>query len=91
MDNFYEEEIAELGKQFEQFQHIQYFSRETDFSEENPTAKALNGYVTDWIIPENITSYEEFYLCGSPAMVKNAREKLEAFGISKENIFFEQF
>jgi ferredoxin-NADP reductase len=47
--------------------------------------------VTDWIVPENISSYEEFYLCGSPAMVKSAREKLEALGVVKEKVFWEQF
>jgi ferredoxin-NADP reductase len=35
--------------------------------------------------------YEEYYICGSPAMVKSAREKLEALGITKENIYWEQF
>jgi ferredoxin-NADP reductase len=35
--------------------------------------------------------FEEFYLCGSPAMVKSAREKLEALGVAKEDIFWEQF
>jgi ferredoxin-NADP reductase len=47
--------------------------------------------VTDWISPENIAPYEEFYVCGSPAMVKSAREKLDALGIAKENILWEQF
>ena len=52
---------------------------------------ATHGYVTDWITLENITRYEEFYICGSPVMVKSAREKLEALGIAKEDIFWEQF
>jgi len=33
--------------------------------------------VTDWITAENIADFDEFYLCGSPVMVKSAREKLE--------------
>jgi NAD(P)H-flavin reductase len=33
--------------------------------------------VTDFLAPENLGPYKEFYLCGSPAMVKDAREKLE--------------
>lgn len=49
------------------------------------------GYVTDWITPDNIAKYQEFYLCGSPAMVKSAREKLEALGIGAERIFWEQY
>ncbi|MDD2693652.1 MAG: FAD-dependent oxidoreductase [Candidatus Gracilibacteria bacterium] len=92
-DDFYQTEIAELGKQFEQFQHVHYFSRETEFSPDHQTqnTKYQSGYVTDWIVPENISGYEEFYLCGSPAMVKSAREELEALGATKEQIFFEQF
>jgi ferredoxin-NADP reductase len=40
---------------------------------------------------QNLEQYEEYYICGSPAMVKGAREKLEALGIAKEDIFWEQF
>lgn len=89
IDAFYEDEIQELGKYFENFEYYQYFSRESDFQKSEP--KKLQGYVTDWITQENISKYEEFYLCGSPAMVKSGREKLEALGIQKENIFWEQF
>jgi len=91
-DSFYEEEILNLGKDFEDFQYNQYFSRESDFSATlNSQHSTRNWYVTDWITRENIWSYEEYYLCGSPAMVKSAREKLEALGVAKEDIFWEQF
>lgn len=83
-DTFYTQEIVEVGKKFRDFHYQPYLSRDT-----------LEGYklwyVTDWITSENTASYEEFYLCGSPAMVKSAREKLEALGIVKEKIFWEQF
>jgi Na+-transporting NADH:ubiquinone oxidoreductase subunit F len=85
-DSFYESEILELGKSFREFEYVQYFSRE-----ETMSSRQQKGYVTDWITPEHIEQYEEFYLCGSPAMVKSAREKLEALGIAKEDIFWEQF
>jgi NAD(P)H-flavin reductase len=93
-DSFYEEEILKLGERFENFEYVQYFSRESEFPTILPTdypTNRLSGYVTDWITPEHIESYQEFYLCGSPAMVKSAREKLEALGITKEKIFWEQF
>ncbi len=92
-DSFYQTEIAELGKNFDSFQYIQYFSRESGFwiNHQSPITNQLSGYVTDWITQENISQYGEYYLCGSPAMVKSARERLEALGIAKENIFFEQF
>lgn len=85
-DSFYEQDILSLGKSFVNFEYIQYFSRE-----ETTSPRQQKGYVTDWITPEHIESYEEFYLCGSPAMVKSAREKLEALGVTKEQIFWEQF
>lgn len=85
-DSFYEDEIIELGTSFTDFTYVQYFSRE-----ELDTHRQQKWYVTDWITPANISSYEEYYLCGSPAMVKSAREKLEALGITKENIYWEQF
>lgn len=72
-DSFYESEIAELGESFSDFEHISYFSREEITSD---SLFQKTGYVTDWITEENISKYEEFYLCGSPAMVKSAREKL---------------
>lgn len=83
-DIFYTSEITEIGKKFTKFDYQSYLSRDT-------VDGYNNGYVTDWIVSENIASYEEFYLCGSPAMVKSAREKLEALGVIKERIFWEQF
>ena len=93
-DSFYEKEILELGESFENFEYVQYFSRESNFPtilRANYPTSQLSGYVTDWITPENIAAYTEFYLCGSPAMVKSAREKLETLGIMKEQVFWEQF
>ena len=52
---------------------------------------ATHGYVTDWITSDNIMSYEEFYICGSPSMVESARNKLMALGIMKKQIFWEQY
>ena len=93
-DSFYEQEILQLWESFENFEYTQYFSRVSDFPTIPPSNYStiqLSGYVTDWITPERVCEYEEYYLCGSPAMVKSAREKLEALGIAKEDIFWEQF
>lgn len=83
-DIFYFDEIKVLKNKFNIFESHYYLSRENipEFS---------HGYVIDWITLESISLYNEFYLCGSPAMVKSAREKLEALGIEKEKIFWEQF
>lgn len=92
-DSFYEEEILKLGKSFENFEYIQYFSRVSDFLAKDKLGNMAyeSWYVTDSITPERVAEYEEYYLCGSPAMVKSAREKLEALGVAKEDIFWEQF
>ena len=83
-DTFYKDEITTLGERFSDFISVPYLSRWDLPGHEK-------GYVTDWITSEHIRSYEEFYLCGSPAMVKSAREKLEALGVMKEQIFWEQY
>lgn len=90
-DSFYGEEILKLGEKFQDFQYIEYFSREDSFGSRITNHESRHGYVTDWITSENISRFQEFYLCGSPAMVKSAREKLEALGVEKGNIFFEQY
>ena len=90
-DAFYEDEISEIGKQFETFEYVQYFSRELALESRVTNHESRNGYVTDWITEESVKSYEEYYICGSPAMVKSAREKLEALGIEKTDILWEQF
>lgn len=83
-DVFYVEESKKLAKSFPAFESLRYLSR----SEASGFEK---GYVTDFFTPENVSGYEEFYLCGSPAMVKDSRAKLESLGIPKEKVFFEQY
>lgn len=92
-DSFYESEILELSQSFEDFEYVQYFSRVSDFSTKNQilNTEYSSWYVTDWLTPERVAEYKEYYICGSPAMVKSAREKLEALGVAKEDIFWEQF
>ncbi len=83
-DVFYTDAIETLHRAFPHFQSQIYLSRELQ-------QWCIMGYVTDWITPENIEQYEEFYLCGSLIMVKSAREKLEALGIMSTSIFWEQY
>ena len=66
--------MREIGAKFDNFDYQSYLSRESIDGYQA-------GYVIDWITPENISKYQEFYICGSPAMVKSAREKLEALGV----------
>jgi ferredoxin-NADP reductase len=96
-DIFYSDVLDEIHTSLEDFQYIQYLSRpknlanQNELKTENWKLKTHIGYVTDWITRENIALYEEFYICGSPAMVKDARGKLEELWVSKEQIFWEQF
>lgn len=83
-DVFHADEIRELALAIPEFEYIPYLSRE-----ERPWF--AHGYVIDWITPTNIADYREFYICGSPAMVRWAREKLEALGVESERVFWEQF
>lgn len=83
-DVFYVEESEDLAREFPEFVSLRYLSR----SEEPGFEK---GYVTDFVTAENVAGYQEFYLCGSPAMVKDARAKLAELGVPKENVFFEQY
>lgn len=82
-DFFYLEEMS-IFKERLDLDLLPYLSRDDK-------EYATRGYVTDWIKEENIMPYEEFYLCGSPTMVKDAREKLEILGVQKEQIFWEQY
>ena len=79
IDAFYHEEIMSTGVSF-----TQYYSA--------PAGEAgEKGYVTAYLTPENISGYEQFSICGSPAMVKSAREILEAAGVAKDAVKFEQY
>ncbi len=82
-DAFYTNEIKSLCSTLS-IDFRQYFSEDTkDY--------ATTWLVTEWILRENIASYQEFYICGSPAMVRDARAKLEELGVPKESVFFEPY
>lgn len=84
-DSFYLTELQRIQKQYPLFSFELYLSREDahGFS---------RGYITDFLKqPEQVSKFKEFYLCGSPVMIKDTREKLEELWIMKEQIFFEQY
>jgi NAD(P)H-flavin reductase len=83
-DIFYIDELNRMKKEYPLFDYKIFLSQED-------SEDTTRGRVTDFLTKENIESYGEFYLCGSPAMVKEAREKLERVGIEKEKVFFEQY
>lgn len=83
-DVFYEDELRALSPAFSELVLRKYLSR-------SDAPGFEKGYVTDFLISKNVAEYAEFYVCGSPTMVKDVRTKLAELGISKENVFFEQY
>ena len=83
-DIFYTDELNRMKQKYPSFDYQIFLSQEDSVG-------STRGRVTDFITNENISSYGEFYLCGSPAMVKDARAKLEACSVEKEKVFFEQY
>lgn len=69
-DSFYLEELERIKSTYPLFDYHIYLSQED-------STETIRGRVTDFLVPENIVPYEEFYLCGSPAMVGDARARLE--------------
>lgn len=69
-DVFYIDELNRMKSEYSLFDYQIFLSQE-----EAP--ETTHGRVTDFLTKENITPYGEFYLCGSPAMVKDARGKFE--------------
>lgn len=83
-DAFYGNELSALSESLPNLRTLRYLSRE-----EAPGFE--KGYVTDFLTEETVAAYREFYLCGSPSMVKDARARLEVLGVPKSAIFFEQY
>jgi ferredoxin-NADP reductase len=102
-DIFYFDELAKISSKYLNFQFNLHTSREecagtfpgyvTDILDEDKRY-IFNRSVAEKegnLFGKYMNQFEEFYICGSPAMVKSAREKLEALGVVKEDIFWEQF
>lgn len=50
-----------------------------------------SGYVTDFLTANTFADFEEYYLCGAPAMIEGCQKRLTELGVSWENIFFEKY
>lgn len=83
-DVFYTDKLNRIKEEYPMFDYRIFLSQED-------AENTVRGRVTDFLTKENTAPYGEFYLCGSPAMVKDARTKLEECGIEKEKVFFEQY
>lgn len=83
-DMFYQNELARLSQTHDSFAFTQYLSQ-------GSAEGTKKGYVSDMLTPEYVANFQEFYICGSPVMVKGVRELLTGLGIAKENVKFEQY
>ncbi|MCP4524018.1 MAG: FAD-dependent oxidoreductase [Candidatus Gracilibacteria bacterium] len=83
-DLFYREELEELSKKYENFDYQIYLSREKD------TPHNI-GYVTEYLSPQNIEQFQEFYICGAPQVIESSMEILQKNNISEDSIFHEKY
>ncbi|EKD66451.1 MAG: hypothetical protein ACD_49C00041G0003 [uncultured bacterium (gcode 4)] len=83
-DIFYESELEKIKNENSNFDYNLYLSREE-------SQKYMKWYVTDFLNKENVANFEEFYICGSPAMVEDSRKKLLELGILEDKIYFEKY
>lgn len=88
-DQFYLEELTALRSLLPNLHIIPYVSQ--GIASESIFVGTRPGRVTQYLAQESIDSTKEYYLCGSPAMVKEVREILALAGVSIQNIKFEQF
>lgn len=83
-DLFYKKELEELSTQNGNFSYSLYLSRETEDG-------IHKGYVTDFLSQENVTTFEEYYLCWAPAMIESCQNILNDLGVKEEKVFFEKY
>lgn len=81
-DVFYKNELDSIIEKNSNFSYEIYLSRD-----ESEWFKKW--YVTDFLTEENTEDYNEFYICGSPAMVTDSQNKLNSLG--KINVFSEEY
>jgi ferredoxin-NADP reductase len=48
-------------------------------------------YVTDFLTENTVKQYQEYYLCGAPAMIEWCQEKLKTLWVPEEQVFFEKY
>lgn len=83
-DIFYTEELNYLKEKSNNFDYDLYLSR----AEYEWTKK---WYVTDYLTSENVSDYEEFYICWMPSMIDSTIEKLKSLWVNEVNIYFEKY
>jgi len=83
-DLFYIDKFEKLKQRYPNFDFVIYLSSEKiDLCEK--------WYVTEFLIPKNTKSFEEFYICWIPAMIDSSVKMLKNLWISEKNMFLEKY
>lgn len=83
-DMFYEQELRELSE------GNSNFSYDLCLTQENISGYHF-GRITSKVDENLVKNYEEFYICGSPAMVDDMVQKLQSFKVDTKQIFTEKY
>lgn len=83
-ESYYLDKFQEFSQKYPHFDYKFYLSREEKEGFEK-------WYISQFLTQENISSYDEFYICWNPLMVDDVIEKLEAYNVDEANIFHEKY
>lgn len=85
-DLFYLEQFKELKQQYpDTFYYHLVVSRD------EAEGMIQKWYVTDFLTENTVKQYQEYYLCGAPAMIEWCQEKLKTLWVPEEQVFFEKY
>ena len=94
-DIFYIKQIKNIKNKYQNFNYEIFISRVKDlhkFKLENPELNIQSWYTTNHLTKNNISKFEEFYICWAPGMIESTVEKLENLWFkTNENIFYEKY
>lgn len=83
-DVFYLEELQKIKNNYNAFRFEIFLSQE---SQEG----FHSGRITEYLRNNNLSTFEEFYICGSPTMVSEVRSILAEKNIPETQVFYEQY
>jgi len=85
-DMFYEDQFAKLK---EQYPNIFYYHLVT--SRDEPNGMIKKWYVTDFLSQKVAEDYNEYYICGAPAMIESCQQHLSELWVSQDSVYFEKY
>jgi NAD(P)H-flavin reductase len=83
-DLFYVEQFKKIKREHSHFDFTILLSHESSGWYEK-------GYVTQFLTPENIQKFKEYYICWAPVMIDSTVEKLWELWVTEKYIFLERY